>query len=176
MKIDDSTQLRREASRALQTDERVGTLVHAVLGSLLRRPQPIELFAARRVIDAYLPQNLAPVYRQSLRQRVVSSVLIYETEFRRPDWRFAGAESILEDSALDLVWVTPGGRVFADEVKVGLAASQRLDQLTAQCRAQFAAGVSVFGRRFAGVRAVLIAERREGMVTAGSQGRIAWTT
>lgn len=174
MRNDVSTQAARESARSLQLDDRVGSLIHAVLASLLRRSEGISVQSARNTVDAHLPERLAPVYRQALRQRVIASCLIYESDFRRGDWRYAGAEQILEDSALDLVWIDSTGSVYADEVKTGLASSLRIDQLTAQCQAQFAAGVSVFGRRFAGVRAVLLGERREGMLSTETAGEIEW--
>lgn len=174
MRNDVSTQAGRESARSLQLDDRVGSLIHVVLASLLRSSEAISVESARKTTDAQLPEGLAPVYRQALRQRVIASCLIYDSDFRRVDWRYAGAEQILEDSALDLVWIDSSGAVYADEVKAGLATSLHIYQLTAQCRAQYAAGVSVFGRRFAGVRAVLLGERREGMLGARTRGEIEW--
>lgn len=170
----DKAQAIRESSRARQRDDRVGTLVHQVLASLLSRRAPITVAAVREEVDVRLPVRLASVYRQSLRQRVVGAAMIYETEFRESTWRFAGAEMIIGDSALDLVWFAPGGYVYADEIKSGISASALLDQITAQCRAQFDAGSEIFGRRFVGVRAVLLAERRVGMLTIESRGELKW--
>lgn len=170
----DKAQAVRESSRARQRDDRVGTLVHEVLASLLSRQAPVTVSSVRNEVDARLPVRLASVYRQAIRQRVVGASMIYETEFRETTWQFAGAEMIIGDSALDLVWVAPGGFVYADEIKSGLAAVARLDQITAQCRAQFAAGTTIFGRRFAGVRAILLTERRIGSLTAESQEELKW--
>lgn len=153
----------------------MGTLIHSVLANLLRKSDAITPASIRAETDAHLPSDLATVYRQSLRQRAVGAVLTYEREFRVDGWRFAGAETIVQDSALDLVWVTSAGLVYADEIKTGLNARLFLDQLTSQCAGQYAAGIQVFGPRFSGVRAILLAERRSGMYSARSRGEIAWT-
>lgn len=176
MKSGEKTQAIRESSRARQRDDRVGTLVHEVLAALLCRQQSLTLTAIREEVDARLPVRLATVYRQSLRQRVIGAVTIYEAEFREPTWQFAGAEMIVGDSALDLVWISPAGHVYADEIKSGISASARMNQLSAQCRGQFASGSEIFGARFVGVRAILLAERRVGMLSRQSQGEIKWTT
>jgi hypothetical protein len=146
-----------------------------VLAGLLRRDIEIAPFSIRQEVDAHLPDRLAPVYRQSLRQRVTGAALTYEEHYRVPNWRFGGAEMILGDSALDLVWITPTGSVYADELKTGLNARLHVDELAAQCEAQYIAGVETFGRRFKGVRGILLTERRCAVFPADKGGKALWS-
>lgn len=148
----------REAGRAMLRDERIGALAHECLSSILRTGRQISESAVANELAARLPARLAPIYRQSVRQRVTAALASYEQNFRRRDWRFVTDEAIVEDVALDLLWVRPDGLLVADEIKTGLNAALHWGAHERQCLAQLSAGRVKFGARFAGVRLLLLAE------------------
>ncbi|MGH2959720.1 MAG: hypothetical protein ACRDKE_08945, partial [Solirubrobacterales bacterium] len=95
--------------------------------------------------------------RQSLRQRVSSAAVRYETNFRRADWRLIASEANAGDVRFDLVFLTRDGEICCDEIKTGSAATDHRHSITAQAEAQLAAGIEAYGPTFSGVRVVLLA-------------------
>ncbi len=148
---------RKLAGRARLRDEAVGTLVHAVLADLLTNEAPITGASAVAATDRQLPRRLASSHRQSLRQRVSSAAVRYETNFRRADWRLIASEANAGDVRFDLVFLTSEGEICCDEIKAGSAAKDHLLAITAQGEAQLAAGIETYGSTFRGVRVVLLA-------------------
>lgn len=133
-----------------------GVLCHRLIAELCAReitePHAIEALAA-----GLLPPRLAAVHRQALLSFVVPMAASYLRHFARPGWRFLGAEVIVGDVALDLLWQR-GGRLEADEVKS--SASQPAawrPAAEAQALAQASAARKHFGSPFAGVRIVALA-------------------
>lgn len=148
---------RKLAGRARLRDEAVGTLVHAVLAELLKNEAPITGVSAAAEADRQLPRHFASTHRQSLRQRVSSAAVRYETNFRRADWRLIASEANAGDVRFDLVFLTSGGEICCDEIKTGTAAKDHVHSIAAQAEAQLAAGIEAYGSTFSGVRVVLLA-------------------
>jgi hypothetical protein len=150
----------RRIRRADLSSERVGSMAHEAIARLVvtHPPRPTAR-QVDRVVRSMLRDDLAPVYRQSLRARVGTAVSRYFDRFdRRPHWQPLGAELNVDDVRLDLVWLGPRGRIEADEIKAGPAAIGIHAQATlGQARQQLLAGQRVFGSRFAGVRVVILA-------------------
>lgn len=149
------------SGRSRLSDNVVGSLTHAVIASLLGKGIPLSIDAARIETDLHLPPDFATVYRQSIRQKVGSAVSRYEQGFTRVGWRFAGSEIVAGDVAFDLLWISPGGQLEADELKTGLNAERHISTISAQCQSQAAEGNRIYGERFSGVRLVLLAAARE---------------
>lgn len=146
----------------LRLDQEAGRATHALIGALCAAWGPAAHAAdvwaeARKMAAGRLPA----VYRQSARQRVATAAATYFREFARPGWRFEGAEVIVGDLALDLLW-SKSGHLEADEIKSGLAAPQDWRHaVRQQAAAQADAARAVYGSAFRGVRAVLLAAPRE---------------
>lgn len=147
----------------------VGTLTHACLAQLLSSGSALEPAQVRRAAALQLRSDLAPVYRASLMQRMTAAVARYRSAFMRDDWRFAGAEVIQGDVALDLLWMTSDGTLVADEIKTG-PASADLPRHLPQCKAQLAEGIHAYGSSFAGVRLALLATEQEAWLLPGRDG------
>lgn len=139
----------------------IGRLVHLVIGLLLeagyRAPDPETVL---RYADSLVADE-APVYRLSLRSRLVSDALAYFDRFAPPpDWTFAGREVDAPPVALDLLWRAPDGNLWADELKTGRSfGDPRAAAVRAQVGRQLLAGHDGFGDDFGGVRVCLLAKR-----------------
>ncbi len=142
--------------RALLREDRVGTLCHRALAWLLAHDLPLDEPHAVAATNAVLPQ-VAPVYQLSMRAWISSSIARYRHRFERESrWRFVGAELIVGDVALDLLWIDASGRIEADELKTGPQPAGSINRSIAQATAQARIGSAALGRRFDAVRLVVL--------------------
>lgn len=165
------------SERARLRSESVGALVHDAVRVALGgggRGDPGE--AARMVVS----RGVAPVYRLALLHRVTTATGAYLGALRRDpaSWSIMGAEVLVGEARLDLLFVDPGGRIEADEIKTGLLGpAAELPWVRAQVEAQVGLGRATFGRRFGGVRLVDLARRQATLFEAdrweGGCGRAA---
>jgi len=139
----------------------IGRLAHLLIGSMLeagyRSPDAATVL---RYADSLVADE-AIVYRLSLRSRLASDALAYFGRFAPPpDWTFAGREVDAPPVSLDLLWRSPDGVLWADELKTGRSfADPRAAAIRAQVGRQLLAGHLRFGFEFGGVRLCLFAKR-----------------
>jgi hypothetical protein len=145
------------AQRTLLDEDRLGTICHKGLAWLLTHELPLDEPHAVFAADAMLGRDVAVVYRASLRAWVAGATVRYERHFRRSDaWRFLGAEVIVDEVALDMLWVNFDGRVEADELKTGLEPAGSLASSLAQAIGQARAAAAIIGSQFQAVRLVVL--------------------
>jgi hypothetical protein len=133
-----------------------GTFCHQLIAELCKR-QITGSPAIEAAALALAPARLAAVHRQALLSFVVPMAASYVRHFARPGWRFLGAEVIVGDVALDLLWQRRG-RLEADEVKSSASEPTAWRPAAeAQALAQAHAGREHYGSSFAGVRIVALA-------------------
>lgn len=149
----------------------VGRAAHRVIARLLERrerePSREEIVAEVRTEQAAC---LPHVYGIAARARLTSLVSTYFRLFV-PDTgsKFVGAEIPLDDAWLDLLFEGPGARLWADELKTGVSVADRDDQaLEEQLGREIRGALTLFGRRFVGVRVLPLA--------APSRVFFAWST
>jgi hypothetical protein len=155
------------SSEDLTLAQELGTAIHTLIALVASKhggeAQAEQVWEAARSLGS---GRLAPVYRQSARQRVATAAATYFREFSRAGWRFEGAERIVEGVALDLLW-SRRTNLEADELKSGLGAPAiSLDAVHRQVEVQVTAAAAAFGPSFRGVRAVLLAGRPQSFFIA----------
>lgn len=135
-----------------------GIAIHALIAAAAAQFGPkAHVGQLQKLAGALISERLAPVYRQSLKQRVVTAATRYFTRFGPVGWTFVGSEVVVGEVALDLVW-TRGGLVMADELKTGAVSLFGEDELKLQIEAQLAAARSRWGEAFHGVRSIRLLE------------------
>jgi len=105
----------------------LGTLVHLAVRRVVESDRRIvDADSATAAMRAVLPPGLAVTHRLMLMQRGRMRLLVWGERFDpRPDWAFVGAELVVDDVAIDLLW-SRDGYVRADELKSGpLSTSNR---------------------------------------------------
>ncbi|MBJ7353771.1 MAG: hypothetical protein JHC98_03015 [Thermoleophilaceae bacterium] len=164
----------RARSRAQLQPVNVGRLMHAVAVLHLERGRPFEVRVLRETVDALILPKTSRTHTQSLRQRVITALMVYRHELVPPGWHFVSGEQVVSDVKLDLLWATGEGGLVADELKSGSWPLADFDAASRQCASQCVAGREVFGNAFQMVRLVLPAPRIVGEVMPGSGGEIRW--
>lgn len=135
-----------------------GTAIHAfiayVAGKFGAAASVAQIVEASAVLHT---KGLAPVYRQSIKQRVVTATSRYFTRLSPQGWQFMGSEWMVGGVALDLLWKR-GSLLIADEVKTGAVALFSEEELKRQVAGQLEAGRREWGKNFLGVRAIRLRE------------------
>lgn len=144
---------------ALELAQDAGAVTHRLIAEIGRRhgggATPEQVLD---VAEGLGSARLAPVYRQSSRQRVATAAAAFFRIFGRPGWQLHKALTVVEGVEFDLLWRRQG-RIVADELKTGLAAPELwFERVEQQVESQLEAGQAGFGVAFLGVRAVLLAE------------------
>jgi len=144
-----------------------GVAIHALIAAIAERhgadASPDQVLEFARRLGS---RKLAPVYRQSARQRVTTAAAFYFRRFAPSGWSFVGSETVIRDVALDLLWERRGS-FMADELKSGLTAGTlEKGRVAAQVSAQVAAGRDEWGDGFVGVRAILLSTPEESFFEA----------
>lgn len=138
--------------------DEIGVIVHRVIGELLStgvtHPGPEQVLAVTR--SDLIAR--APVYRQAVRQQVLTKVAAYFGGFPLPlGARIAGTEVAVPGGVLDLLLEKRDGRLWSDEIKSGRAVSvQEVTETHAQVERHLAGAREIYGDRFAGVRVVVL--------------------
>ena len=145
------------AQRAMLHEDQLGTVSHRAIAWLLSHDLPLNDVQAVRATDEIIGPDVAPIYRASVRAWVSGVVGRYERYFRRDGaWSFLGAEAILGDVALDLLWVNTSGCLEADELKTGTSPAGRIADSVAQARHQAKAAFASLGSTFRAVRLIVV--------------------
>jgi hypothetical protein len=139
-----------------------GRAIHQLIGELLlatRRPTPD---AIRRTLSNHaLLESQSIIHAQAIKQALSSALTVYFTRFAPSDvWDFAGYSVRIRGCEFDLLWRdSRTGRILADELKTSVLGlrfgAERLDRQAAR---QLRAGSAAIGERFAGVRAIVLAD------------------
>lgn len=122
-------------------------------------PRCVDYPALDALVMRHLPGELAPLYRQAARHRLLASLGAYLRLFDlRRRWMPLGVELFPDRRRrIDVVWHDRRGRVLFDEIKTGRRVrSLGRPGLLAQVGDQLADGQSAFGARFVGVRVVYL--------------------
>lgn len=164
----------RERNRALLQPLQIGKLSHAVATEQLEQGRPFDPKSLRETVDAFLPARTAGTYRQAVRQRVITALIVYRRELVPEGWRFVSGEHIARDVKLDLLWATSNGSLVADELKTG--SWPLVDELAIrrQCATQCHAAREAFGDSFEMVRLIVPSARKIGEMTPEAAGVFRW--
>lgn len=87
----------------------------------------------------------------------------------RPPWTLIGAEVLVFDCRVDLLWVSPFGFAI-DEIKRHVESGPLSDKVAEQCGRYLAAGTIQFGPLFVGLRLISLTSLRPVRIFAGSIG------
>lgn len=164
----------RERYRALLQPLPIGQLTHAVATAQLEQGRPFDPKSLRETVDAFLPARTASTYRQAVRQRVITALVVYRRELVPDGWRFISGEQIARDVKLDLLWATPNGSLVADELKTGSWPLVDALPIQRQCATQCRAARESFGDSFQMVRLVIPSARKIGEMTPEKEGVFRW--
>jgi hypothetical protein len=153
----------------------IGRATHRVIAHLVdeghRAPSGDDI---RTTVLSEPAAGLPHVYGLAARRRISAAVSLYFRHFvPGPHWRFLGAELRVPGACLDLVFSHGREGVLADELKTGLAAADGQDQgLEGQLVRALSGGSAMFGRRFRGIRVLLLAAPLRSFVALPSGDRV----
>lgn len=152
------------------TETYVGTVTHRLIALVAEqfggRATPSEFLQLATTVN---PRG-SIVGRQALRMNAVTLAASYFRDFAFDSADFVGSEIWVGPQPVDLVW-NRHQKIWVDEIKTGLTpAGSAYAGLELQVKEQWAAGAAEFGRRWGGVRAIIL-EKPESSFHLDSSGR-----